>query len=149
MLYSVEEIDQEHDLYEPTVAMRQTDLYPVGRVTRSYIQDEREEDSTLVVALRNRKLLGCGRVTMEGETAQFSHIVVGEEHRFTGVGSTLLKNMVETSKAKGAKEVMLEAPPDSVAFFEKFGFAPQGEEKSLGLLDLTAQAMTMALADED
>ncbi|MCG8532485.1 MAG: GNAT family N-acetyltransferase [Desulfovibrionales bacterium] len=145
MLYSVEEIDQDHDLYEPTVAMRQTDLYPVGRVTRFYIQDELEEDSTFVVALRNRKLLGCGRLTMDGDKALFSHIVVGEKHRFNGVGEILLTNMLEASKKKGAKEISLESPPNTVAFFERFGFTAKGEEKPLGLLDLTAQKMVLTV----
>ena len=145
MLYSVEEIDRDHDLYEPTVAMRQTDLYPVGRVTRSYIQDELEDDSTLVVALRNRKLLGCGRLTMEGEQAKLSHIVVGEDHRFAGVGATLMNNLLETSRNKGAKEVLLDSPPEKVSYFERFGFTPEGDEKSVGLLDLTSQAMKLVL----
>ncbi|MCG8533442.1 MAG: hypothetical protein MI749_22715, partial [Desulfovibrionales bacterium] len=64
MLYSVEEIDSSHELYEPTVALRQTDLFPVGRVTRAYIQDEQEDKSTLLVARKNRNVLGCGRLTV-------------------------------------------------------------------------------------
>lgn len=138
MLYSVEKIDKENDLYEPTVAMRRVDLYPVGRVTRSYIQDDLEDESTLLVALKNRKLLGCGRLTLQGETAQLSHLVVGEEHRFAGVGSSLMKKFVEISKQMGAQRIHLESTPDAVPFFERFGFVVVGEEKILDLLDLSA-----------
>ncbi|MFA9396178.1 MAG: GNAT family N-acetyltransferase [Halodesulfovibrio sp.] len=145
MLYSVEEIDKESDLYEPTVAMRRVDLFPVGRVTRSYIQDDLEDKSTLLVALKNRKLLGCGRLTLQGETAELSHIVVGEEHRFTGVGSSLIQKCVEISKRMGAKRIHLESTPEAVPFFEKFGFVVVGEEKILDLLDLPALDMELEL----
>ena len=138
MLYSVEKIDKENDLYEPTVAMRRVDLYPVGRVTRSYIQDDLEDDSTLLVALKKRKLLGCGRLTLQGETAQLSHLVVGEEYRFAGVGSSLMKKCIEISKQMGAQRIHLESTPDAVPFFERFGFVVVGEEKILDLLDLSA-----------
>lgn len=145
MLYSVEKIDKESDLYEPTVAMRRVDLYPVGRVTRSYIQDDLEDESTLLVALKNRKLLGCGRLTLQGETAQLSHLVVGEEHRYAGVGSSLMKKFVEISKQMGAQRIHLESTPDAVSFFERFGFVVVGEEKSLDLLDLSAFDMEREL----
>ena len=145
MLYSVEEISKESDLYEPTVAMRQVDLFPVGRVTRSYIQDDLEDKSTLLVALKNRKLLGCGRLMLQGETAELSHIVVGEGHRFTGVGSSLIQKCVEISKRMGAKRIHLESTPEAVPFFERLGFVVIGEEKILDLLDLPAFDMEREL----
>ncbi|MCT4627015.1 GNAT family N-acetyltransferase [Halodesulfovibrio sp.] len=143
MLYSVEEIDTEHDLYEPTVAMRQVDLYPVGRVTRSYIQDELENKSILLVALKNRTLLGCGRITIEGDVARLSHMVVGEEFRFTGVGTSLMKKLMETSKEKGATKIVLEASSEAVPFFKSFGFTTVGSTKILDILDLPASNMEL------
>ncbi|OBQ50171.1 GNAT family N-acetyltransferase [Halodesulfovibrio spirochaetisodalis] len=145
MLYSVEEIDKEHDLYEPTVAMRQVDLYPVGRVTRSYILDDLEDTSTLLIALKNRTLLGCGRLTIVGDVARLSHMVVGEEFRFSGVGSSLLKKFVEASKEKGAVKIELESTPEAVPFFERFGFHRVGEAKKLDILDLPAVDMELRL----
>lgn len=145
MLYSVEEIDSEHDLYEPTVAMRQVDLYPVGRVTRSYIQDELENKSILLVALKNRKLLGCGRITVEGDVAKFSHMVVGEEHRFAGVGTSLVKKGIEISKEKGVKKIVLEALAEAVPFFENFGFSTVGSTKHSDLLDLPVLDMELTV----
>ncbi|MCT4535317.1 GNAT family N-acetyltransferase [Halodesulfovibrio sp.] len=145
MLYSVEEIDTEHDLYEPTVAMRQVDLYPVGRVTRSYIQDELENKSILLVALKNRTLLGCGRITIEGDVARLSHMVVGEEFRFTGVGTSLMKKLMETSKEKGATKIVLEASSEAVPFFKSFGFTTVGNTKILDILDLPASSMELTV----
>lgn len=145
MLYSVEKIDKEHELYEPTVAMRRVDLYPVGRVTRSYILDDQEDKSTLLVALKNRKLLGCGRLTLQGDTIELSHMVVGEEHRHTGVGSSLMKHVLQTSKALGARKIHLEVIPEAAGFFERFGFVTIGEEKVLDLLDLPALDMEREL----
>lgn len=145
MLYSVEEIDKENDLYEPTVAMRRVELFPVGRVTRSYVQDDLEDKSTLLVALKKRKLLGCGRLTVQGEIALLSHLVVGEEHRFTGVGSALIQKCVEISKRMGVKRIHLESTPEAVPFFERFGFVVVGEEKIIDLLDLPAFEMEREL----
>lgn len=145
MLYSVEEIDKEHELYESTVAMRQVDLYPIGRVIRSYIQDDLEDESRLLVALKNRKLLGCGRLTLRGETVQISHMVVGEEHRFAGVGSSLMQKFIKISKQMGAKKIQLESTPEAVSFFERFGFVVVGEQKALDLLDLPALDMERGL----
>ncbi|MEZ0575072.1 GNAT family N-acetyltransferase [Halodesulfovibrio aestuarii] len=145
MLYSVEEIDKEHELYEPTVAMRRVDLYPVGRVTRSYIQDELEDESTLLVAVKNRKLLGCSRLTLLGETMKLSHMVVGEGYRLTGVGSSLMRKIFKLSKQMGAKKIQLESIPEAVPFFERFGFVVVGEQKILDLLDLPALDMEREL----
>lgn len=145
MLYSVEKIDKEHELYEPSVAMRRVELYPVGRVTRSYILDDQEDQSTLLVALKNRKLLGCGRLTMQGDTVELSHMVVGEEHRHTGVGSSLMEHFLQTSKDLGAKKIHLEVIPEAAGFFERFGFVVVGEEKVLDLLDLPALDMEREL----
>lgn len=145
MLYSVEEIDTDHDLYELTVAMRQVDLYPVGRVTRSYIQDELENKSILLVALKNRTLLGCGRITIEGDVARLSHMVVGEEFRFTGVGTSLMKKLMETSKEKGATKIVLEASSEAVPFFKSFGFTTVGSTKNLDILDLPASNMELTV----
>lgn len=141
MFYSVEEIDKDNDLYEKTVAMRCVDLYPVGRVTRSYIQDELEDQSILLVALKNRKVLGCGRLTLRGETIELSHMVVGEEYRFTGVGTSLMHKFLQRAHEIGAKKIHLEATPEAVPFFERFGFIVVGKTKKLEILDLPAVDM--------
>ena len=145
MLYSVEEIDSTHELYESTVALRQTELYPVGRVTRSYILDEQEDGSTLLVVLKNRHLLGCARLFMDGDVAKISHIVVEGNSRFIGVGSSLMNRLVELAKVNGAKKVQLISPTEGIPFFKRFGFSPIGGEKKLDLLDLTAQDMELRL----
>ncbi|SIO38291.1 GNAT family N-acetyltransferase [Halodesulfovibrio marinisediminis] len=145
MLYSVEEIDKEHDLYEATVAMRCVDLYPVGRVTRSYIQDELEDRCILLVALKNRKVLGCGRLSLQSEIAEISHIVVGEEYRFTGVGTSLMHKFLQRSKEMGAKKIHLESTPEAVPFFKRFGFVIVGKPKKLEILDLPALDMECEL----
>lgn len=145
MLYSVEEIDSTHELYESTVSLRQTELYPVGRVTRSYILDELEENSVLLVVLKNKHLLGCARFTMDGDVATISQIVVKEGARFAGVGSSLMSHLLELAKFKRAKTVQLISPTEGVPFFERFGFSSVGTERKLDLLDLTAQDMELQL----
>ncbi|MEI6026146.1 MAG: YbgC/FadM family acyl-CoA thioesterase [Betaproteobacteria bacterium] len=71
--------------------------------------------------------VGAGRAILdEQHSARIGRMAVLASVRGAGVGAALLSALVEGCRARGAREVMLHAQRDAVAFYARHGFVPRG-----------------------
>ena len=93
--------------------------------------------------------IGYGRLVAEGRpliddlSPRIGRMAVATQWRHKGVGSAVLRRLIEFAHDAGARMVMLSAQRHAVSFYARFGFIAQGEEYSeAGIPHLT---MTLAL----
>ena len=84
-------------------------------------------NSTFYLALENRcKILGFAQaIQRNAETAELDRIVVFPEHTRKGIGTQLLKRVLEDQERKGTKTVVVNAGKEETharKFYEKNGF---------------------------
>ena len=71
--------------------------------------------------------VGAGRAILdEQHSARIGRMAVLASVRGAGIGAALLSALVEGCRARGAREVMLHAQRDAVAFYARHGFVPRG-----------------------
>jgi predicted GNAT family N-acyltransferase len=71
------------------------------------------------------RVLGTGRLLPDGHIGRMA---VLRQARGAGVGSALLQALMKAARARGDREVLLSAQTHAIAFYERFGFAVEGEE---------------------
>lgn len=69
--------------------------------------------------------IGCGRLLPDGHIGRMA---VLSDWRGAGVGAALLTCLIDLARARGDREVLLNAQTHAVPFYARFGFAPEGEE---------------------
>ena len=71
------------------------------------------------------RVLGTGRLLPDGHIGRMA---VLRQARGAGVGSALLRALMDAACARGNREVLLSAQAHAIAFYERFGFVVEGEE---------------------
>ncbi|MET7601279.1 ribosomal protein S18-alanine N-acetyltransferase [Streptomyces avermitilis] len=82
-----------------------------------------------VVAEEDGKLVGYGGLVASGEVGDVQTIAVDRDHWGTGLGATLLTELLRAATAFECAEVLLECRVDNVRaqkLYERFGFEPIG-----------------------
>jgi predicted GNAT family N-acyltransferase len=69
--------------------------------------------------------VGTGRLLPDGHIGRMA---VLPRARGAGVGSAMLRALMDAARARGMREVMLNAQTHAMPFYARFGFAPEGEE---------------------
>ncbi len=117
------------DHYYPLVIELRRALFFDGKEDKSLIHDEFEEDSFHLIALQEDKLIGYGRLTHRGNKAIISQMLVCEEHQKEGIGSKVLKILInESSRENNITQIELKARTSAKGFYHKMGFRAIGEE---------------------
>lgn len=82
-----------------------------------------------VVAEEDGKIVGYGGLVASGEVGDVQTIAVDRDHWGTGLGATLLTELLRAATAFECAEVLLECRVDNVRaqkLYERFGFEPIG-----------------------
>ena len=69
--------------------------------------------------------IGCGRLLPDGHIGRMA---VLSEWRGAGVGAAMLNRLIELARARGDREVLLNAQTHAVPFYARFGFVAEGPE---------------------
>lgn len=99
----------------------------------SYFQNALSESlCDVILAEDNEKIVGTGIVfyynsvpstfNITGRNAYVTSMFVQEEYRRKGIGSTMLKQLIDASKQKGYQIILLNASEMGKALYRKFGF---------------------------
>jgi predicted GNAT family N-acyltransferase len=113
-----------------------TDRPALQRVRRAVFIEEQQvpeeeewDDDDLVcvhvLAVRNREPIGTGRLSTAGKIGRLA--VMGEFRRM-GIGSRMLKLLLDDAAHRGMASVYLHAQVQAMAFYENFGFVAEGAE---------------------
>ncbi len=88
--------------------------------------DGQDEECLHVLAeSSNRDVIGTGRLQPSGKIGRMA---VLRPWRGIGVGSALLRGLIEAASAQGIDEVYLHAQDRAVEFYDRFGFETEGDE---------------------
>ena len=71
------------------------------------------------------RVLGTGRLLPDGHIGRMA---VLRQARGAGVGSALLRALMQAARARGDRQVALSAQTHAIPFYERFGFVAQGEQ---------------------
>lgn len=85
--------------------------------------DEKDDTAKHVIVFSNQEPIACGRLT---DTGVISRICVLAAHRRLGVGTIVLKGLVDLAKEAAMHHVIISAKLDTVEFYTQYGFTPQG-----------------------
>ena len=88
--------------------------------------DEYDETAWHAVAKLNEQVVGTGRLILDQSKAKIGRMAVDKDCRGKGVGSEILKALINLGKEKGAQEFILHAQTHAIAFYAKEGFEPYG-----------------------
>jgi N-acetylglutamate synthase-like GNAT family acetyltransferase len=88
--------------------------------------------SQFVVAMENGNPIGFGRIKKTGEIFEIGCITVVEERRNQGIGSLIIKHLVDFTPVK-----MVYVITDLVDYFKRLGFVEtkEGSKEIMGALD--------------
>jgi predicted GNAT family N-acyltransferase len=85
------------------------------------------EDSSCVhvIARLNRDPVGTGRLNPAGKIGRIA-VITGLRGR--GIGTLILRRLLDEARRLGIREPFLHAQVQAVPFYEKLGFASEGDE---------------------
>lgn len=84
-------------------------------------------DFALVVDEKGN-IAGTGRVALTDKGYKIGRIAILKEYRGNHLGEMLVKALIQKAQQKGAQAVFVDSQLHAVAFYEKIGFAPCGEQ---------------------
>lgn len=87
--------------------------------------DGRDENAIHVLALtEDRKPIGTARLLDSG---QIGRMAVLREYRRHGIGSAMLRLLLEIAKKNRVGNLFLNAQVEAIGFYSRYGFIEQGE----------------------
>ena len=105
------------------------DVFVVGQgVPPDLERDALDTTADHVVAVAAGRVVGAGRLVVEGATGVLGRLAVVETARGTGLGIAMVGLIEETARRRGCREVELHAQVPVRAFYERLGYAAEGDE---------------------
>jgi predicted GNAT family N-acyltransferase len=95
------------------------------RVPAEIELDEMDAKSLHAVAVGDRVAVGTGRLLPDGHIGRMA---VLKDWRGRGVGSLILKTLVDAARSRGEREIVLSAQVHATAFYRAHGFVEEGAE---------------------
>lgn len=89
--------------------------------------DEFDKNAIHVVAKKNNKIIGTGRMIIEGDRGIIGRMAVEKEIRKQGIGKELMMLLEQEAKKRNLKEIYLHAQVHAKSFYEKLGYQPRGK----------------------
>ena len=86
--------------------------------------DDEDASSVHVIARLNRDPVGTGRLNRAGKIGR---IAVYTGLRGRGIGTLILRRLLDEARRLGIREPFLHAQVQAVPFYEKLGFASKGD----------------------
>jgi predicted GNAT family N-acyltransferase len=88
--------------------------------------DEFDEIALHAIATVDNQTVGTGRLILDGHIAKIGRIAVQSSRRNQGIGKSILNELIQAAKEKGAQECILHAQTHAIAFYAKADFEPNG-----------------------
>ena len=110
-------------------AIRQTVFQTEQNVDPAIDFDGLDDAAFHVIADWNSQPIGTARIRLLGDRlAKIERVAVLSTHRGQGIGKALVETAIAFLDEQGILDIKLNAQVQTIAFYEKLGFAPQGEE---------------------
>ena len=111
----------------PALHALRDEVFVVGQgVPPEVERDARDATSEHVVALRDGRVVGTGRLVLESSPPSIGRLAVAEDERGTGVGAALLRTLEDRAAELGLPEVELHAQVHARGFYDRAGWTAVG-----------------------
>ena len=89
--------------------------------------DKYDSEATHVLAYQNARCIGTARmVRLDAKNAQIGRMAVLVTLRGQGIGTAMLKQLLELAISEGITSLILHSQVSAMSFYEKLGFKAQG-----------------------
>jgi len=119
-------IDIDSENYKDAASLRYDVFYKEFNLDPDIINDSQERNSIHLAAVAGGRVAGYGRLSIDGNTAQISQMVVHHKMRGKGIGSRIMTLLISRSKEERCRSIFLSARIGAVAFYQRFGFKCTG-----------------------
>lgn len=110
-------------------ALRRTVFIEEQGVSEADEVDDLDDVAIHLLAVANGAPVGTARLLLMGRVGKIGRVCVLPEARGTGLGAALIRAALEELRRQpGVSEAYLGAQVHAVGFYEKLGFAVEGEE---------------------
>ncbi len=134
---NIGEIKKSDALYKKAFELRYLFFFKEHALSKSIINDEKEDKSIHVAISQNGELIAYGRLTeIYNKEFQISQMVVSPIYQRRGYGKKLLLEIVQIAKKRGSKNIMLNARTTAIGLYKKLNFQTIGKvynSKSTGI----------------
>lgn len=143
---NVQWIDASDVHYQSMLALRYDTFFKEHGLPTSIVIDEAEARSQFAAVVEDGQLQACGRLTARDSGCwQVSQMAVVVSRRGDGLGSRILRALVERAEALGASEVGLSARLPAREFYQRMNFNARGEIYVTPNTNVSHQWMVLAL----
>ena len=113
---------------EPIHAIRQQVFVIEQRIDPALEWTGDDDQFRSILALdADQKPIGTGRIKVAAATATIGRMAVLKDWRGVGVGTAILRRLIEIGKADGADRFELSAQVSAIDFYQKLGFIASGD----------------------
>ena len=124
----LEFITIESPFYKVAVAIRIKLFFDKMTNSLVLIEDAFEAEGIHVVCIDDNEVVGTGRLHIEKNIGVISQMAIPSHYQNKGIGSRILKALIEKSKVLGATSIKLSARETAITFYKKFDFKAIGEK---------------------
>ena len=110
---------------EALMSVRHRVFVEEQRVPEELEWDEHDNSASHFVVTEHGNIIATGRLKRNG---QVGRMAVLPEYRGRGVGSLLLRTIIQHAAHAGLDKLYLHAQLQAIGFYERHGFVAQGEE---------------------
>lgn len=132
--------------YEQAAEIRYEALYGAWGLPRTLIDDTDGRTYRHVAAFEGARVVGYGRIWLEGGESKIFQVCVAADRRDEGIGAAIVEELVGLARAMGRAEVTLDARVHAIEFYERLGFCVEGEEFISGRTGTPHRYMRRSLA---
>ena len=112
---------------EAAYAVRQEVFIREQGVPENMELDEYDPGAVHVLAYLNAQCIATARlVRLDAKSAQIGRMAVLVELRGQGIGTAMLKKLLELAMSEGISSLILHSQVSAVSFYEKLGFKADG-----------------------
>jgi len=91
-------------------------------------KDSYEDSAFHLVAVCHNQIVGSARLReLSTELGSIAYVAVLPEFQNQGIGTKLIKKLIETATEKNLKRLRLRSRISALNFYQKLGFSPEGE----------------------
>ena len=110
---------------EATYALRHQVLWPDKPL--DYVKIENDDAGHHFGAFHQGELVAVISLFVDGGEARFRKFATRPDCQRQGIGSVLLRHVLDEARRRGARRIWCDARQDSASFYARFGMQPEGE----------------------
>ena len=114
--------------YKEAISIRTEVFFKDLQNSLELINDQNESKGYHFVVLKDKKVIGTGRLNLNSNLAIISQMAVHPKNQKQGIGSLVLNEMLTFIKTKNIKQIDLCARLTALKFYSQKGFKKFGKE---------------------